>query len=319
LYSSLREGTSRGFLVLLTSTFAFLALTNCQWVAGYGDFEPESGSRCSRLPERKPGARGQWLIRVDIPHGTCFWIDQHEVTVREYETWLENMPTDFDDWDVRCAWKSSIGPSDPSRNILDSCGAGIPDSEDGFGPEKPIRCVDFCDAEAFCRTSGEERGHLCWENNASSSFEPEAKPEQWEFACSNSAETQYPWGNEPISSKDDRVCNVAQDELGSCIGPGVTTCGPADVGVYRSCTTRDEIHDLIGNVAEWVFSCKKTNTLGDPNQPCKRYGGSYAQGLGAATCSTISSSVALAKNQRAADLGFRCCVELDVADEATLK
>jgi hypothetical protein len=99
------------------------------------------------------------------------------------------------------------------------------------------------------------------------------------------------------------------------VGPSTTTCGPADVGVYGRCDNDEGIADLIGNVAEWIFSCAKTEQIGDPEATCKRFGGSYQQGLASATCSTVSSSVALAKNSRVADLGFRCCVELSNTEE----
>lgn len=291
--------------------------SSCQVVAGYEDFQREQGTQCQSLKRRKIGGRGQWLVRVDIPRGGCFWIDQDEVTVREYEDWLDQLPGDFDDWDGRCVpWKSDLGPSDPSRDEDDECAASLSETQDSFGDLKPIRCVDFCDAEAFCRTSGDERGHLCWDNNASGISEPEGKPAQWEFACTNSGSTQFPWGDEQI--EDNKICNIAEEDLG-CGGPsGSTACGPADVETFSDCVNDSGVTDLIGNVAEWIFSCRKADEINNPDTKCNRFGGSYLQSRAAATCSSISETIGVPKNSKMPDLGFRCCVELATEEEAQL-
>lgn len=283
--------------------------SGCQWAAGYEDFEPPQGEEpapCEVLEKTKSGPRDQTMVRVDIQGDGCFWIDQTEVTVAEYNEWLDTNK-DFDGWDTyRCPWKPA-GPSDPAGNPDDECRSTIADNEiDPFGSSKPIRCVDWCDAEAFCRKNA---AHLCYDYNSGAFLEPENQTAEWRLACTNSDTTSFPWGDLP--NKADGLCNISQDPdaTGGCLQKGgATSCGPSRAGVWDECRTRSGIDDMLGNVAEWVFSCQKTNEANLPDKTCRVFGGSYASTSGKAKCALVSES--LDKIDRRPDVGFRCCSDL---------
>jgi sulfatase modifying factor 1 len=273
---------------------------------------------CSTLPTTKVGGRGQTVVRVDMPDvgddtpdAACFWIDQTEVTVEQYVTWRDSAP-EFDDWDPdRCPWKAT-GASDPVENPEDECRLSIDSSEaDPFATQKPIRCVDWCDAEAFCRSAGEA---LCHDSNAGGAFEPEGSWPEWRLACTNSYATAFPWGDEPPPGQ---LCNVDQEALG-CGAAGSNVCGPSLVGQFEDCRSDRGAADLIGNVAEWVFMCDRTDTPELPDTACRAIGGSYAGTMAAATCSGMASG-AYPKNTRSPDLGFRCCSGLSPAEREQLE
>jgi formylglycine-generating enzyme required for sulfatase activity len=280
-------------------------------VAGYEDFKtatPKPPHACAALPSSKTTER-QTLVLVEVPNESCFWIDQTEVTVGQYKAWLEGDPG-FSDWDTYyCLWKPA-GASDPVHNSADLCRQQIPQTEvDPFGVDKPIRCVDWCDAEAFCRRAG---AHLCHDSNTGGSLEPWGYPAEWRLACTNSYETAYPWGSEEERTPDG-TCNVLSDHGCGYGAPTTISCGPTIKGLYRDCTSKNGAQDLIGNVAEWIFLCARslsdgTAAASSPDGECKVFGGSYAQSLTHATCSALNLSEP--KRTRAPDLGFRCCTDL---------
>lgn len=288
----------------------------CQAVGGYEDFEalqPEPPHPCSVLPTRKTGSRGQVLVRVELSKTDCVWIDETEVTVSDYEGWLDEN-SDFDGWDLTyCSWKEA-GASNPSRDPDDECGLAIPpDESDPFGAMKPIRCVDWCDAFSFCQENG---GHLCYHENGGGSLEPEGFASEWQSACSGWGDdlTRYPWGDEPKPYEG--VCNVAQGL------PGTTTAasfshGPSPVGQLSDCASPRGAFDLIGNVAEWIASCAKRKSEEEETYDllsCKAVGGSYAAISSQATCAVGPSTRNVPRRERAKDIGFRCCSDLNAGE-----
>src|SRR5208337_33032 len=98
-----------------------------------------------------------------------------------------------------------------------------------FDPQKPIRCVDWCDAQAFCTAA--RGGRLCYRVASGGSAQPENKNNEWPSACSNSDTTEWPWGN-----PDAGVCNLGQPPQGC--GTSGFSCGPAEVGTFGACVDR---------------------------------------------------------------------------------
>ena len=203
--------------ILIVTCFA-----GCQIVGGYESFEGvvavDAGAPphpCEVLPSVKvvEGGHGPNVARVNLAGTTCVWIDRTEVTVENYQEWLAFLGGRAPDWAMlgsegQCTWKQG-GPSNPSGDASDECRRGIEaqterHEEEAFEAKKPIRCVDWCDARAYCAWAGKR---LCFGVNNSGVLLPRGKPPEWDRACSVGSTREYPYG----TAYDHAACNVDQD------------------------------------------------------------------------------------------------------------
>jgi formylglycine-generating enzyme required for sulfatase activity len=288
--------------------FAALAACGCQLVGGFEDFDAgamvETPAACSVLPEAKDDAQGVAVMaRVDLPGATCLWMDRTEVTVAQYQQWLEATAEGQVAWEATwCPWKTAR--SQPATDLADECVSQIMRfDQQPFASRKPMRCVDFCDAEAYCRWAGK---HLCYDRSALGNQGPSGYPREWLVACSNSRQTVYPWGDDEA----DNACNTGQS-ADACITTASPTCGPHAAGQGNACVNQHGIQDLLGNVAEWTFSCTFVQAE-RPLEPakCLTRGGGYDDELRA-----CDQEANLASDARLPSLGFRCCDDLSASEE----
>jgi formylglycine-generating enzyme len=297
--------------VRFPTLFVSIASFGCQLVGGYEEFDyqaptPEPTHACAALPTAKDDELGLAVMaRVDLQDQTCRWMDRTEVTAEQYRRWQDEVPSDAVEWDPDwCDWKGNR--TDPIGDPEDSCVAELlPFDQQPFAASKPIRCVDFCEAAAFC--SWAEK-HLCYDSSALGVQGPRGNPQEWLLSCSNQMTTIYPWGNDTEDH-----CNTGQDVNG-CLG-ATGTCGPLPVGQKGRCSTSRGIVDLLGNVSEWVFSCNyidETRPL-EPS-PCLTRGGGYDSPLLACDMETIVPG-----ESRKPSLGFRCCANLTGAEEVLVE
>jgi len=112
----------------------------------------------------------------------------------------------------------------------------------GSRPERgahPVNCIDFMQAEAFCKSRG---ARLPTE-------------EEWEWAARGGENgTRFPWGNEPPGS---RIC---WDGEGNDVGKG-NRRGTCAVGSFPTGDNPWGVHDLSGNLWEWTSSTLGAGTL----------------------------------------------------------
>jgi formylglycine-generating enzyme required for sulfatase activity len=96
------------------------------------------------------------------------------------------------------------------------------------GKEKhPMVCVDFPQAEAYCKAQGKRL----------------PREEEWEWAARAGDEArQYPWGKD---DPKDQAC---------WSGGGTVRTGTCPVGSFPGGATPQGIQDLAGNVFEWTTS-----------------------------------------------------------------
>jgi sulfatase modifying factor 1 len=284
-----------------------LLACSCQLVGGYDEFyagaaAPLPKHACDALPVAKDDPLGLAVMaRVDIPQKSCVWMDRTEVTVEQYQRWESEVLSSDIVWEPTwCAWKQQR--SDPIGDPDDTCAAEILRfDQEPFGPRKPMRCVDFCEAQAFCRWAGK---HICYDTGGLGVQGPHMGAQEWQLACTNGLTTRYPWGNDV-----EDYCNVGQTAA-QCIGASAT-CGPLPVGQKTNCVNRRGILDLAGNVGEWVFSCNFPDSA-KPLEPtaCLIRGGGYDGPL-----KTCDSEANVKNDTRTPSVGFRCCADLTAEEQ----
>ena len=289
-------------------------LAACQIVGGFQ--QPEGGAGggsggvggsaphpCAPLERKKVSAVDDAVLTLSFSADSCFWIDEDEVTVAQYRLFLEASAPEWEP--ERCGWKGMSDPSDPTL-AEDACGSTIEGQGDAFADDKPIRCVDWCDAAAYCDWVDRR---LC--EDAIVAFgaqEPTNTVDEFGAACAL-GETLFPWGNDPDVDR----CNVGQTPAGSCQHGTLFDCGPVPGGEYDDCRYDDGAgpKDMIGNVTEWPRTCAVAEV--GAASACERRGGSYATPAPQATCQFRGNSAR--RDTRAADTGFRCCVDLTGGEE----
>jgi hypothetical protein len=286
------------------TTFALLALAflpeGCQLVGGYEDFErsepipaeslPEL-RRCDALPPAKtsvddPLLRDPVLRLVDDPYGTCFWMDETEVTVGQYREWLMDLGQSAPDWTDAAACdrrEPDVRAFDPDDPVGDCRATAASGSEPPFADEQPMRCVDWCEAAAYCQWAGKR---LC---------KGRSPIDEWRIACSAGYTEEYPFDPRTPGG----ACNYGQ--VGCSLG-----CGTRFAGQEASCRPAYGYpRDLGGNVEEWIDECIE---VGDGTSLCGFRGGSYLTPEHKLKCSyNLGGGFVDSRDPR---VGFRCCATL---------
>ncbi|MGM0578316.1 MAG: formylglycine-generating enzyme family protein [Myxococcota bacterium] len=162
---------------------------------------------------------------VTVP---AFRIDRFEVTAAQYASFL-NAHGSNDCADAHC-----VNVGDDALPVTDEGGAWA--AREGLA-QHPMTQVTWHGAEAFCARREQA---LCSEA-------------QWVRAARGDDERLFPWGDEEPSCEAELAHIAAPhqspdiDDLGGC-GTGLT----APVGSHPKGVSPFGVHDLSGNVAEWV-------------------------------------------------------------------
>lgn len=103
------------------------------------------------------------------------------------------------------------------------------------GPSKPVECVTWHDAVAFCR----ELSNICSEICEKRSYRLPTEPE-WEYACRAGSDSDYCFGNEPS-----QLFEYAW--FGNNFGKGPRYVGQKKPNAWG-------LYDMHGNISEWCAS-----------------------------------------------------------------
>ena len=166
--------------------------------------------------------------------------------------------------------------------------AGAPSCGDG-DPARAASGVSFEMARLYCAARG---GRL-------------PTDDEWLAAAGGDRPRRYPWGDTGA------VCRRAAWGLES--GPcGEGADGPDTVGAHPEGATPLGVHDLAGNVAEWV-----EGPCPDPNAGCPRIvrGGSWKTRLATELRTWLRREVGAHDAEAGGDatIGFRCAYDLPAA------
>ncbi len=217
-----------------------------------------------------------------------FCIDATEVSMRAYQKFLEATNGDAGNQIAQCAWNTSFSPPG-------SCAGFAYDSQS----DKPMACVDWCDAYAYCAWAGKR---LCGLTDggtipADAATLYESNFDQWFAACSEHNVRIYPYG----AQYDGSVCNGNERWDGST----PATTWPAGFG--QCVGGYDGLHDMSGNVWEWQDTCAPSTTV-DGGVECQKRGGGFKDGALLAFLTLVCRSRYFHPQETTLDdLGFRCC------------
>jgi formylglycine-generating enzyme required for sulfatase activity len=150
---------------------------------------------------------------VNVP---AFRMDRFEVTKAAYKRFLAANP----------------GAPPPHEDSWKDCIWARPEPE---YDQHPVNCVDWRQADAYCRWAGGGR-RLCTEA-------------EWEKAARGTDGRRYPWGNQPPT------CELAVIGQGGEAGLGCGTGMTWPVGSKPLGASAYRIEDMAGNVWEWVADC----------------------------------------------------------------
>lgn len=146
-----------------------------------------------------------------------------------------------------------IGKYEVTFAEYDLCtAAGIcPEAQDrGWGRgNRPVINVSWHNAQTYLRWLGDKTGKQY-------RLPTEA---EWEYAARAGADTVFPWGNSISCANADFESN------GSCYGEGTSPVG-------RFAANRWGLHDMVGNVGEWVGDCWWSDYQGAPVDGSAREG-----------------------------------------------
>jgi len=221
------------------------------------------------------------LVKVAAPGLKATCVDATEVTRGQYENWLTAMDGGVVEppaMPTYCTtWNDDYRPA-----------ADWPPG--GFGLDRPVAHVDWCDALGYCKAHDKR---LCGAIDGGGSvlpndYDDEAESE-WHNACTERGANAYPYGGTYVPAR----CNDRENGLDRT----------ADVGSMPDCRGNLPVFDLSGNVWEWENSCE--GDMGKDDH-CRIRGGGFNNtegNLGCAADATYEREFAVV------EVGFRCCAD----------
>ena len=256
-------------------------LSNCGGDDGGGAGGADGGAVVVECPTDLAGPQ---MVAVPSAEGTGYCIDSTEVTMAQYQAFLDADPALEEP--ERCGENASFVP------LADAQCEGANDV--AARPDHPVTCVDWCDAWAYCEWAGK---HLCGRIGGGplgeSGDENDASAAEWFGACSGMGENDYAYGD----SWQVDTCNAGPEDF-------ETVVPPAEVGSFPACHGTappfDRIFDMSGNVSEWIDAC--ADGIGVAPYCWEASGGSNSRSLSGCAASGFGpwDDVWWFK-------GFRCC------------
>lgn len=193
---------------------------------------------------------------------------------------------------TQAQYSAFLGSSPPTTGQPQGCGTNSSftptcNYTPGSTPDKPVVCVDWCDAFAYCKAAGKRLCGAIGGGSVPPGSEADPNKSQWHFACSMNGQRSYPYGS--LYSKF------------ACVGLDNTNYYlPQNVGTQPVCQGGYSlIYDMSGNVSEWEDSCSTGGA-------CAARGGHYLSSQSAIACAAVATFGRMTTDK---SRGFRCCAD----------
>lgn len=273
---------SSNIKAIFVATFLALALTQSESAApsfpiplAEASEEPSALPPAPREPpvaEKPAGPCGSDMILVEGDYCP----NAEQVCLK----WIDPPPYQ----NLRCAEYAKPvkckGSKVAKRFCIDREEYATPNAE---GEMMPVVSKNWNEAQALCSARG---ARLC-------------KETEWEFACEGPEMSPYPYG----WKRDSSVCNFDKTNLGGAEDKLNDLRAP--LSAYPDCMSPFGVHDMVGNVDEWV----EREGMRAPNRSALR-GGWWLPGRNRCRAATTQHSEDYSGKQ----VGFRCCKEAPTAE-----
>lgn len=209
--------------------------------------------------------------QIRIPAGTVkvgnfnpievkeFWMDEFEVTIGQYNKFLEAVagknPDEFLPPELRGS-KTSFEPADWAA-MLRAIREKKPYSGADLVFDSPVFNVDYPSAAAYATWSGKRL----------------PTEVEWIRAASGDEGFRFPWGNEPDASRANTGADLNTTPQGVLAGSLDGHRGPAPVNGTPRDVSPFGVRNMAGNVSEWVTATESLGALAPNRQVFK--GGNY--------------------------------------------
>lgn len=262
-------------------------------MGGSGGVGGTGGAPVASCPS---GGKGPAMVKVPGPDSVDYCVDVTEVSVEQYAAWLATKPDPAGQGPACDGWNTSF---EPLTTMETYCTFFNYADHVASKPKRPMQCVDWCDAQAFCKWAGKRLCGAAGGGTAPTNKAADPEVSEWFRACSEAGARDYPYGD----TYDSKSC-VGRDFDGDPAFNGATDVA-RNVGSTAGCEGGyPGIFDMSGNVWEWEDSCSGSTGSDDD---CLFRGGGYADLGSELACENTNM---LKRDFGAIALGFRCCADV---------